>query len=181
MTNELDVLKIVIERLESAGIHYMVSGSIAANFYTIPRMTRDIDIIIEVGENEAAKLFSIFSGDFYIDTASVKDAIHDKHMFNIIHNEGIVKVDFIIKKDTEYRRLEFDRRRTIVFEGLKIDITSPEDLVISKLYWAKDSLSEMQIRDVKNILKTVPDIDINYIKEWIKRLELEDIYKEIKQ
>lgn len=181
MINELDVLTVVIKKLASAGIRYMVSGSIAANFYTTPRMTRDIDIIIEVKEKDTGKIYSLFSSDFYIDMDSVKEAIRDKYMFNIIHNEGIVKVDFIIKKDTEYRRLEFDRRQSIVLEGLKIDITSPEDLVISKLYWAKDSLSEMQIRDVKNIIKTVPDIDIDYIEEWINKLGLEDIYKEIKQ
>ena len=56
---------------------------------------------------------------------------------------------------SEYRRLEFERRRSIFFEGLKIDITSPEDLVISKLYWAKNSLSETQLRDVRNLLNTV--------------------------
>jgi hypothetical protein len=39
-------------------------------------------------------------------------------------------------------------------------------------------MSEMQIRDVKNILKTVSDIDMDYIEEWIKKLGLEDIYRE---
>ena len=47
MITELYVLKIVVGRLEAAGIPYMVTGSIAANFYTVPRMTRDIDIVGE--------------------------------------------------------------------------------------------------------------------------------------
>ncbi len=181
MIDELEVLKIVTKRLESANISYMISGSIAANFYTTPRMTRDIDIVIEVEQNDAEKFFSLFSDDFYVDMNSIRDAISEKRMFNIIHNEGIVKVDFIIRKDTEYRKLEFARKRSIAFEGSQINITAPEDLVISKLYWAKDSLSEMQIMDVRNILKTVPDIDIDYIERWIKKLGLEDIYKEVKR
>ena len=78
----------------------------------------------------------------------VKVALRNKQMFNIIHNEGIIKVDFIVRKDAEYRKIEFERRRNIVFEKVSIDITSPEDLVISKLDWAKDSLSETQIGDV---------------------------------
>ena len=61
MLSELEVLKTVITRLDSAGIPYMVSGSIAANFYTTPRMTRDIDIVIELGKEDAEKLFSLFS------------------------------------------------------------------------------------------------------------------------
>ncbi|MDO8141843.1 MAG: hypothetical protein Q6358_10130, partial [Candidatus Brocadiales bacterium] len=72
MINELEVLKIVVKRLESAGIPYMITGSIAANFYTTPRMTRDIDIVIEIGENNAEVLFSLFSDDFYIDKDSIR-------------------------------------------------------------------------------------------------------------
>ena len=177
MIDELGVLKIVIKRLESAGIHYMVSGSIAANFYTVPRMTRGVDIVIEVEHADSKKIFSLFSDDFYIDMESVKDAIHHKQMFNIIHNEAIIKVDFIIRKDTEYRKVKFERRRKIVFDQQRIDITSPEDLVISKLYWAKDSLSEMQIRDVQNMIRTVPDMDMEYVKKWVTKSGLEGIYR----
>lgn len=177
MIDEKGVLKIVIKRLESAGIHYMVSGSIAANFYTVPRMTRDVDIVIEVEEADAEKIFSLFSDDFYIDLESVKEAIRYKQIFNIIHNEAIIKVDFIIKKDTEYRKVEFERRRNIVFGQDRIDITSPEDLIISKLYWAKDSLSDLQIRDVQNMIKTVHGLDMEYIGKWVAKLGLEGVYR----
>lgn len=181
MLDELEVLKIVIKRLDSANFHYMVSGSIATNFFTVPRMTRDIDMVIELEEKEVEKFLSLFVDDFYLDEDAIKEALDKKQSFNIIHREGIVKVDFIIKKDTEYRKLEFERRRTILFEGMGMDVTSPEDLVLSKLNWAKDSLSEIQLRDVKNLLKTVPDIDMDYIEGWVKRLELEEIYEEARK
>ncbi len=54
MKSELDILKIVVERLDKADIPYMLTGSMAANFYTVPRMTRDIDIVIEITERDAA-------------------------------------------------------------------------------------------------------------------------------
>ena len=47
MSDELDVLKSVAARLGEAGIPYMVTGSMAANFYAVPRMTRDIDLVVE--------------------------------------------------------------------------------------------------------------------------------------
>ena len=144
MIDELEILKIVVKRLESADIPYMITGSIAANFYTTPRMTRDIDIVIAVEENKGDMLFSLFSDEFYIDKNSIKNAIRSKQIFNGIHNEGIVKVDFIIRKDTEYRIAEFNCRQSIVFEGLKINIALPEDLILSKLFWSQESLSEMQ-------------------------------------
>ncbi|HUK55468.1 MAG TPA: nucleotidyltransferase [Nitrospiria bacterium] len=177
MINEQDVLKIVTQRLESAGIRYMVTGSIAANFYTIPRMTRDIDIIIEVGEEKVEELFSLFSNDFYVDRDVMRHALQSKGMFNIIHREGVVKVDFIVRKDSEYRRVEFERRRSIEFEGGRILVASPEDLILSKLDWAKDSRSEMQIRDVKNLLQT-PGLDRRYILKWVAKLGLQEVYQE---
>jgi hypothetical protein len=38
-------------------------------------------------------------------------------------------------------------------------IVSCEDLVLSKLVWAKDSKSEMQLRDVRNLLSSDGDMD----------------------
>lgn len=178
MIDELEVLKIVTGRLESAGIPYMVSGSVAANFYAAPRMTRDIDIVIKISDKDTEKIFSLFSGDFYIDKEAIKNSLKSQGMFNVIHYEAIVKVDFIIRKNQEYRRIEFGRKRKIIFGGSSINIVSPEDLIISKLFWAKDSFSEIQIKDVKNLIKTVDELDMNYIKSWVKKLGLEDIFKE---
>jgi hypothetical protein len=48
MIGELDVLRIVSERLDAAQIPYMLTGSYALAFYTTPRMTRDLDLVILV-------------------------------------------------------------------------------------------------------------------------------------
>ena len=48
MSEELEVLRIVAERLRGAGIGYMVTGSVAMNHYAVPRMTRDIDLVVEL-------------------------------------------------------------------------------------------------------------------------------------
>lgn len=181
MINEQEVLKIVTTRLESAGIRYMLTGSIAANFYTTPRMTRDIDIVVEVGEEDTERLFALFSDDFYTDRDSIKNALHNRGMFNIIHRAGVIKVDFIIRKDTEYRKVEFERKRSIEFEESRMSVVSPEDLILSKLDWAKDSFSEMQIRDVKNLLNTVRDLDMSYIEKWVAKLNLQKVYQEAKR
>lgn len=181
MLSETEIFKIVIKRLESASIQYMVSGSVAANFYTTPRMTRDIDIVIDVRNEDSEKIYSLFCDDFYIDSKAVEDAIRNKRMFNIIHSEAVIKIDFIVRQDTEYRKTEFERKRGIVFEGLKIYITSPEDLIISKLHWAKESHSEIQKNDVKNIMRTIHELDMKYIEAWVRKLGIEKIFKEVSE
>ena len=179
MNEELEVLKTVTKHLNDNNIHYMISGSIATNFYSLPRMTRDIDIVIELKSGDVQKIIDLFKNDFYTDKQMIQTAINNKSSFNIIHNKTLVKVDFIIKKDGDYRNLEFKRRKEVEVAGNKMNIVSAEDLVISKLFWAKDSRSQIQLEDVRNILEDVKNIDKDYIKKWIKALALEEIYLEV--
>jgi len=172
MNDQLDVLQEVVAGLEQGGIAYMVSGSTALNYYAEPRMTRDIDIVIELGPHETARFEQIFSGDFYLDTAVVEQAVRDRGMFNLIHFGRVVKVDFIVRKDSEYRRLEFSRRRRVEVEGLTLHLVSPEDLILSKLDWARQGPSELQLKDVQSIVASVPDLDWHYIRSWAGKLGL---------
>jgi hypothetical protein len=54
---------------------------------------------------------------------------------------------------------------------------SREDLVIAKLLWAKDSLSELQLGDVRNLLRTAGNLDTAYLQQWVSRLSLKDVYE----
>ena len=179
MNEELEVLKTVTKHLNDNNIGYMISGSIATNFYSLPRMTRDIDIIIKLKSGDVQKIVDLFKNDFYTDRQMIQTAIGNKSSFNIIHNKTLVKVDFIIKKDGDYRDLEFERRKEVEVAGNRMNIVSAEDLVISKLFWAKDSRSQIQLEDVRNILEDVKNIDKDYIKKWIKSLDIEEIYLEV--
>ena len=67
VSEELEVLKTVVQGLDSSGIKYIVSGSIAGNFYAQPRMTRDVDIVIQLSDFEIDKIYNLFEDNFYID------------------------------------------------------------------------------------------------------------------
>jgi hypothetical protein len=179
MTEELEVLTTVTGRLESAGISYMVTGSMAANYYAVPRMTRDIDIVVELSSADADRVIALFAEDFYVDLDAVRRSITDGTMFNLIHTALVVKVDFIVRKEAEYRREEFRRRRRVRIDDTAIFVTSPEDLIISKLDWARDTRSEIQLADVRNLLATTPGLDLEYVVRWVTRLELDSLYREV--
>ncbi len=175
--NEMDVLKIVVERLNIAGIDYMISGSVALSFYTEPRMTRDIDIVIHLKGENLDKMMEIFGSDFYIDRDMMKEAVSFQSMFNIIHLETLVKIDLIIRKNEEYRLLEFNNRKKRKLNEDDVYVVAIDDLIISKLFWAKDSLSEIQIKDIVNLMKV--DFDLEYVKKWCVQLNLEDILRRV--
>jgi len=63
------------------------------------------------------------------------------------------------------------------FEGRNIYVVSPEDLLISKLFWARESMSGLQIGDIRNLLGTVEELDREYIEKWVRKLELDDVWK----
>jgi len=178
VTEELEVLAIVTRRLESAGIGYMVTGSIAANYYAVPRMTRDIDIVVELSAHDTDRVCALFEEDFYVDRDAVREAIAARGTFNMIHHAYVVKVDLIVRKDTEYRRVEFGRRRRASIERHEFAIVAPEDLIISKLDWARDTRSEIQVSDARNLVASVPDLDREYLRRWSERLGLGDLYRE---
>jgi hypothetical protein len=176
MQNEFDVIRDVTQKLCAAGIAYMLTGSVAMNYYATPRMTRDIDIVVALGPSDANQIVALFESDYYVDRLAVMRAIDHQSLFNLIQSESIIKVDCIVRKDTEYRRVEFERRRQVQIQDFNIWIVSKEDLIISKLYWAKDSHSEFQLRDVKNLLSAA--YDANYLQEWTSRLGLDHLLQE---
>jgi hypothetical protein len=101
-------------------------------------------------------------------------------MFNIISNKYIIKADFIIRKDSEYRRLEFSRRKCIDIEGQNLYIVSAEDLILSKLVWGKDSDSEFQLKDISNLIESVENLDWEYIENWAERLEVKNYLERVR-
>lgn len=180
MSEELQVLKVVCEKLESVNIPYMLTGSFAANFFAVPRMTRDIDLVIEIFEDDLSKFTQAFEKDFYFEKDALKEAINHQSMFNIIHQDSVYKIDFILRKNIPYRQTEFKRRKRVLFDGSYIWIVSPEDLIISKLFWAKDSFSEMQLNDVRRLLFNLKDLDVDYVEKWIAELGLTQVYEKVK-
>lgn len=181
MSEELEVLKEVARRLDGAGFRYMVTGSIAVSYYAVPRMTRDIDIVVELSGPDADRICRLFEDDFYVDSGAVAEAIHARGMFNIIHNAFVIKVDFVVRKESEYRREEFSRRRRVTVEGCPLFLVAPEDLILSKLDWARESRSEVQLADVRNLLASVADLDRAYLEHWAPRLGLDALYRAVRR
>jgi hypothetical protein len=156
----------------------MLTGSLAMSYYAQPRMTRDIDLVVSIPPAMIKKMETTFSPDYYISTEAVEDAIKNEFIFNLIHTLSSIKVDCIVRKNNEYRITEFQRRRKIIITDFEIYIVSKEDLIISKLMWFKESNSELQKRDINNLLNT--GFDTGYLMNWIKKLNLMKIYQAIK-
>jgi hypothetical protein len=175
MTAELEVLEDAVTRLERAGVPYMLTGSIALSYYAQPRMTRDIDLVVELSKRDPKSLAALFTPDYYVAEADVTRALATSGMFNILHLGKLVKLDLIVRKDTAYRRHEFERRKRVPMPGFEAWIVSREDLILSKLAWGRDSGSEVQMRDVQALLAS--GADRQYLERWAKELSVEELLR----
>ncbi len=97
-----------------------------------------------------------------------------------MHREALQKVDIIVRDDRDYEIEKFERRRLVDVDRQSMWMISPEDLVLSKLVWAKDSRSELQLRDVRSIIALQPGLDWPYMERWALRLTVATLLTEFR-
>lgn len=181
MDEQLEFVKLIASRLDSVDIPYMMTGSMAIAVHSVPRMTRYVDLVVEIKPVDVDKIVDLFSEDCYIDRDSVRQAVDAHSMFNIIHNQWVVKADFIIRKDEEYRREEFARRQKVVIGDMTISVVSAEDLILSKLVWGKKSQSELQLLDIRQMISVVSELDWKYMRKWAVVLGVDALLEKVKE
>ena len=173
MTEELAVLRDITTRLEAAGIDYMLTGSVALACHAQPRMTRDIDLVVAFYLKDVARIEEVLGTDYYVSAEAAREAVLHQSSFNAIHEATLIKVDFLVRKREDYRLHEFTRRVRVKVADFELWVVSKEDLILSKLDWARESLSERQLADVENLIAT--GCDLEYLKTWSAALNLTDM------
>lgn len=166
----INLLKRVSEVLEKAQIPYMLSGSVALGLYTVARTTRDIDLVIELSEEDIDKFVAGFD-DFFVDEVGIVEEVKRRGMFNIIDKGSAFKIDFIIRSDSKFGVHEFSRRKLHTIEGINLWVVSLEDLILAKLRWIQDFQSDRQMNDIRSLLLN-PEIDWEYLNNWVEKLKL---------
>lgn len=115
-----------------------------------------------------------FEPDYYLPHGRIRDAVSRNRMFNILNQETIIKIDCVIRKNDEFQITAFNRRKKVNYASdFYIWIISKEDLILSKLNWAKNTQSEMQLRDVGNLIRN--DYDEKYVEEWAEKLGVTEL------
>lgn len=175
--SEKELLLWVVRKLRQNKIDYMLTGSLATSFWGIPRSTHDIDVVIALKPTDIEKMKLAFKNQFYLSKKAAQEAWEKKSMFNLIHSDTGLKVDFWILQFDPYHQKAFQRRKTVKIYGEKINLAAPEDTIISKLLWYQKSQSQKHLDDIRGILAVQSNkIDRNYIKEWAEKLKIEEIW-----
>lgn len=182
MTAE-DLIGRLITALGEAEVPYMLTGSYASSLHSIPRATRDIDIIIFPNRDQLTRFVqSLPSASYHTDLDDAIDSLRRRSQFNVIDYATGWKVDFIIPPFEEFNIEEFERRQIIEVGELKLSVVSAEDIVIAKLIWAKAGQSERQLEDAATVVRFQAErLDRHYIERWVRRLDLESQWATVRE
>lgn len=169
-----DVFREITELLEKAGIPYMLTGSWASNYHGAPRSTADIDFVISATPFQIQAFLKLVpSSEYYFDIPTAFEAAQKRSMFNVISDKTGWKIDLIFHKPGPFNDEKLRRRKKVELEGIPVFVATAEDVILSKLEWAKMGESLRQIEDAAGILKVQgKDLDLNYLENWVDKLGL---------
>lgn len=162
----------VLDRLEGLGLRWYVTGSWALAAYAEPRMTLDLDVVIDAGSADyASRIRPAFEPDFL-----VNDPIDlgGRWMGGLIHRREIVRIDLMFGRRDAWSREAMERRQRLDHPMLgTIWVITVEDLVLAKLEWSEGT-SELQLRDVRSIIRITDDLDWPYLERYAASLGIRD-------
>ncbi len=167
---QLEFLGTIVAWLDEAEIPHMLAGSMASTYHGEPRMTRDIDMVIDPTP-EAMNRFiaSLVRPRFYVDDA--EGAVRRRGMCNVIDTDTGWKVDLIVRKDRPFSLEEFQRRERALIGDIPLFVATAEDTVLAKLEWRSRSGSDRQFDDVVSVL-AAQDVDLDYLRHWSRELDV---------
>ncbi len=118
---------------------------------------------------------------FYLSESAVTEAIRSKRMFNLLEMHTGEKVDFWMLSESAFDKSRFARRQRIDLGGQFVDVSSPEDTILMKLLWCKQSGgSEKQFHDALRVYELQADLlDEAYLRKWISDLGVEDLWQRV--
>ena len=158
-----------ITRLEQLGVPYMVTGSTAGILYGEPRMTHDVDIVVELVLGDVARFVAAFPlDDFYCppeDVLAIEVKRGQRGHANLIHNATGFKADIYIAFDTLHR-WGLARRKTLDVDGLRVSVAPVEYVIVRKLEYFREGRSEKHLRDIRSML-AISNVDTAEVERLV--------------
>ncbi|MCX7012487.1 MAG: hypothetical protein NTW86_07995 [Candidatus Sumerlaeota bacterium] len=182
--SQQDLLNLVIEALDRAGISYMLTGSLASSLQGEPRLTHDIDLVVAIRQEDVAGFCQSFPPPrYYLDRDAVKEAIARESMFNLIDLDEGDKADFWVLTNQPFDLSRFSRRCVENVLNRNLCVSSPEDTILAKLRWAALSGgSEKHFQDALRVFEVQRErLDMKHLNDWAVRLGIEDLWKRIRR
>ena len=166
---------------DAIAVPYAVGGSVASGLHGEPRMTQDVDILVDLPPQRVEPLVRALRPEFYVDLEAARSAVRSKSSFNAIHLGFHHKVDLFVASDDLLDREQLARRIPVTLsadESRPIFVTAAENIFLRKLDWFRkgNEISDVQWRDVLGLLKIGRGVlDLDYVRRIADTTGLADL------
>lgn len=151
--NVFEEFKRLVLEFEKEGLRYALVGGVAMAFYTEPRFTRDIDLLVDSEDFEMAK--GILEKNGYFESASpwtFRSVAIELHRFlKVVGEEDEMLIDILLAKDEGTRKVIQSAVEAESEEG-RVMLVTRKDLI-----WLKKARDSKQ--DQADIEKLENDKD----------------------
>ena len=182
---ETNLFLVFTRRLDTLEVPYMITGSVASTIYGDPRLTNDVDVVIELPRALCTRFEQVFPlEEFYcppLEVLLVEIARAQRGHFNLIHHATGFKADIYPVGHDQLARWGLAHARSMVIEGSPVSIAPPEYVIIRKLQFFSEGGSEKHLRDVAGMLASSDaTIDSALVEEHVNRLGLTNAWERAK-
>ncbi len=174
---EHNLFRIFVSRLNELSIPYMITGAVASIIYGEPRLTNDIDLVIDFNPDDAERFAEAFRiEEFYcppIEVIKLELNRPQRGHFNLIHHETGFRADIYASGRDELHHWGLSNKKSVDVEGEEFWLAPVEYVIFRKLEYYREGESEKHLRDISSILDVSSDqIDFKTLEEKIKRRTL---------
>jgi hypothetical protein len=179
MTDEpfLEALIPAIASLDAAGIPYAITGSVASSIHGEPIPSQDVDIAIRMTPQQARQLEAQLPQRFYRNSEHLVQISQKAGMSNLIDAGTGLKIDLSVLARTPFFDSVMARRTLTAFGpgGPSFFVVTPEDVILMKLLWRKDSRSDKQWANALSVARVRgATLDWKYLFDHARTLGVED-------
>ena len=160
-------IKTLQQRLEAVGISSVVIGGVAVAVWGEPRVTRDVDLKVLLGRDDAERLMTALTPDYVSLLPDPRKALRQQAML-FVQDAAETRLDLLLA-DTPYDVLAIQRGRDVELQpDVTIRVCSPEDLVIYKLI----STRLRDHEDAQGVIRRQgSNLDDEYVLDWLHQFE----------
>lgn len=162
-------------------IRFHLTGGLTGTAYGEPRMTQDIDIVIDpqqTKDNLESLIESIAKSDFIFNEEAMRQAVFQAGAFQLLDKVECLKLDIYAR---EMIRGELGRSELIeIFEGEHLPVVSRIDAAASKLIWISKG-SHKSRRDLRAIARKFNIAQKDTLQQWAADTGLAALLEEVLQ
>ncbi len=163
------------------GVPYFVTGSVASLTYGEPRLTHDVDLVLELTDRDAVRIEAAFPADeFYCppeEVIRIETRRPRRGHFNLIHHATGFKADVYLRSRDALHDWAFEHRRRV---GTGPDATwfaPPEYVIVRKLEYYREGGSQKHLTDIQGMLDVLgEDMDYDNLQRWVSVIGLTDLW-----